>query len=245
MRATVATLFCVALAGCSTATPTATQLSEQAVTAACERLPDTAARLKRAGRSLLSKGVALRNRESIERWLCCVEKFKFDWTPGNVLSAEIFDPTAETWTLAADMVNPRHYHSVGVLLPDGRVLATGTTSRYGNDQSMEIYSPPYLFRGPRPRISGYPAAATYGASIEVDSPDACRVVDACLVRPAAPTHHTDTEQRLVPLHIMARGDCTVTLMIPNNAALLPPGYYMLFILDDCDIPSIARFVHIS
>ena len=174
-----------------------------------------------------------------------VEKFKFDWTPGNILTCEIFDPTAETWTLAADMENPRHYHSVGVLLPDGRVLATGTTSRYGNDQSMEIYSPPYLFRGPRPRISGYPASATYGASIEVDSPDACRVVDACLVRPAAPTHHTDSEQRLVPLHIMARGDCTVTLMIPDNAALLPPGYYMLFILDDCDIPSVARFVHIS
>jgi hypothetical protein len=174
-----------------------------------------------------------------------VEKYKFDWTPGNVLTCEIFDPTSETWTVAADMANPRQYHSIGILLPDGRVLATGTTSRYGNDQSMEVYSPPYLFRGPRARITGYPSSAVRGTSIEVESPDACRIVDACLVRPAAPTHHTDSEQRLVPLHIKARDDCTLTMMIPDNAALLPPGYYMLFILDDCDIPSVARFIHIS
>ena len=174
-----------------------------------------------------------------------VEKYKFDWDPGNVLTCELFDPTSETWTPGADMANPRQYHSIGVLLPDGRVLATGTTSSYGNDQTMEVYSPPYLFRGPRPRITGYPASAKYGTTIEVESPDACRIVDACLVRPAAPTHHTDSEQRLVPLHIMAQGDCFLKLMIPKNPGILPPGYYMLFILDDCEIPSVARFVHVS
>ena len=174
-----------------------------------------------------------------------VEGYKFDWNPGEILTCEIFDPTSETWTVAATMNNPRHYHSVAVLLPDGRVMATGTSSRYGNDTSMEVYSPPYLFRGPRPRIIGYPSAISYGSTIQVQTPDACRVKDACLLRPGTPTHHTDTEQRLVPLHIMEIRDCNVSLMVPDNPALLPPGYYLLFILDDCEIPSVGRFVHVS
>lgn len=174
-----------------------------------------------------------------------VERYKFDWDPGAILTCELFDPTAETWTLAAIMNNPRHYHSIAVLLPDGRVMTTGTSSSSGNDVSMEIYSPPYLFRGPRPRITGYPATVGYDSMINVQTPDACRIRDACLVRPGAPTHHTDTEQRLVPLHIHHTHDCSVSLMIPNNPALLPPGYYLLFILDDCEIPSIGKFVHVS
>lgn len=174
-----------------------------------------------------------------------VRKYKFDWSPEPVLEAELFDPTTEAWTRAASMANPRQYHSVGVLLPDGRVLASGTTSRYGNDTSMELYSPPYLFRGPRPRITGWPGSVGYGGTLEITSPDACRIDDVVLVRPAAITHHTDSEQRLVPLDFHREGPCGLEARIPDEPALLPPGYYMLFILDDCLIPSVARFVHVG
>ena len=75
-----------------------------------------------------------------------VKKFKFDASPDAVLIPELFDPVTNTWTEMAPMSRARQYHSVAVLLPDARVLTTGTTSYYGNDLSMEIYSPPYLFR---------------------------------------------------------------------------------------------------
>lgn len=174
-----------------------------------------------------------------------VKKYKFDASPDAVLVPELFDPVTNTWTEMASMSWARHYHSVAVLLPDGRVLTTGTTSYHGNDYSMEIYSPPYLFRGPRPRITGYPAAAGQGDEIDVDSPDACRVVDAVLVRPVSMTHHTDSDQRLVALDIHDRGHCWLRLGIPASPALVPPGYYLLFLIDDCGVPSEGKFVKVG
>jgi hypothetical protein len=111
--------------------------------------------------------------------------------------------------------------------------------------SMELYSPPYLFRGPRPRLSAYPTAVGRGEEFIVTSPDACRVRRAVLMRPAAPTHHTDSEQRLVPLELHRQGRCGLQLRVPPEPALLPPGYYMLFLWDDYAIPSVAKFVHVS
>ena len=37
--------------------------------------------------------------------------------------AEFYDPVLNRWTAAATMGAPRMYHSAGVLLPDGRVVA--------------------------------------------------------------------------------------------------------------------------
>src|SRR6266705_2558325 len=58
----------------------------------------------------------------------------------------------------ADLNRFIHYHNVTVLVPDGRVIATGgaglTSNRSfaGDDSSIEAFEPPYLFRGVRPRI---------------------------------------------------------------------------------------------
>jgi hypothetical protein len=65
------------------------------------------------------------------------------------------------------------------------------------------------------------------------------------MRPGAPTHHTDSDQRLVPLEFERQGRCGLRLQVPAEPALLPPGYYLLFVLDDCGIPSVGRFVHVS
>ena len=69
-----------------------------------------------------------------------------------VLSAELWDPDTDTWTEMASGQRPRLYHSSSVLLPDGRVLLAGGGA-FGsavNETNAEIYSPPYLFKGPRP-----------------------------------------------------------------------------------------------
>ena len=174
--------------------------------------------------------------------------FKWDPDPGRVLEAEIFDPQGLTWRRAAVMSDGRQYHSVSLLLPDGRVLNTGSVGGAGggtNLTSMEIYSPPYLFRGPRPRITAYPSAVSRGERFVITTPDACRIRRAAFVRPGAPTHHTDSEPRYLPLDFGREGACEIHLHVPEGPGLLPPGYYLLFLLDDCDVPSIGKFILVS
>jgi hypothetical protein len=173
--------------------------------------------------------------------------FKWDPDPGRVLESEIFDPQTLTWKRAAVMTEGRQYHSVSLLLPDGRVLNAGSVGGSGgstNLLSMEVYSPPYLFRGPRPRITAWQTSVTRGSHLIVTTPDACRIRRVVLMRPGAPTHHTDSEQRYLPVEFSRDGSCNLHIHVPDGPGLLPPGYYMLFLLDDCDVPSIAQFVEV-
>ena len=76
-------------------------------------------------------------------------------------TAELFNPATESWDTLAPAQHSRHYHSVGILLPDARVLVGGNTRPYnpGNpidDRTIELFSPPYLFRGPQPVITWVP-----------------------------------------------------------------------------------------
>lgn len=174
--------------------------------------------------------------------------FKWDPDPGRALESELFDPQTLTWRRAAVMTEGRQYHSVSLLLPDGRVLNTGSVGGAGggtNLTTMEVFSPPYLFRGPRPKITSYPATAAYGGAFTVSSLDTCRIRRLVFVRPGAPTHHTDTEQRLVPLDFTREGACDLRVHVPDDRAVLPPGYYMLFAVDDCDIPSEGKFIRVG
>lgn len=80
-----------------------------------------------------------------------------------VYAAEEWDPATEHWTTLASATVPRLYHSISMLMPDGRVLSTG-----GNSYTQsEFFSPPYLFAGPRPIITSAPASAINGQSIFV------------------------------------------------------------------------------
>jgi hypothetical protein len=178
--------------------------------------------------------------------LFCTGIDGYKWGPNTPTpAAELFDPVTETWVVMASMSVVRQYHSVSLLLPDGRVLNTGSVGGPGNIMSMEIFSPPYLFRGPRPSITVSPPTAAYGAEFSVESPDACRIEAAALIRTGAITHHTNTDQRYLPLDWRPEGRCGLRLTAPANANVAPPGYYMLFLLDDCGVPSKARFVRLG
>jgi hypothetical protein len=37
----------------------------------------------------------------------------------------------------------------------------------------------------------------------------------------------------------------LTATVPNSHGTVPPGYYMLFVLDKTGVPSVARFVKVS
>jgi Domain of unknown function (DUF1929)/Glyoxal oxidase N-terminus len=168
----------------------------------------------------------------------------YKWGPNTpTLRAEIFDPEAETWTAAAAMTVARQYHSVSILLPDGRVLNTGSVGGPGggtNLLDMEVYSPPYLFRGPRPAITAAPTSVGYGAEFVLRSPAACRVDGVVLVRASTITHHTNTDQRYLRLDWRRDGRCDLRARAPADANVAPPGAYLLFLLDDCGVPSVGR-----
>ena len=181
------------------------------------------------------------------KFLVCsgIQHFKWDANPGYVYEAELFDPQVESWTVAAPMTVGRQYHSVSLLLADGRVLNVGSQSAVVREMQMEVYSPPYLFRGPRPKISSAPAAVKYEEEFLVESPDSCRIDRVVFVRPTSVTHHTNTDQRYIPLKWHREGKCGLRIVAPASAQIAPPGYYLLFILDDCGVPSVGRFVRLE
>jgi len=135
------------------------------------------------------------------------------------------------------------YHSTAVLLPDGRVLSAGES--YGNlKQTGEIFSPPYLFKGARPAISGAPATLGYGHAFTIGSPDAHDVKRVALVKAAAVTHSNNFDQRYVDCTFSARGG-KLHPTAPRNGNHAPPGWHMLFLVNAAGVPSIAHWVRVG
>jgi Domain of unknown function (DUF1929)/Kelch motif/Galactose oxidase, central domain len=160
-----------------------------------------------------------------------------------VRTPEMWDPATETWTPMAPQQAGRMYHATALLLPDGRVFSAGQDNG-PLARFAEIFSPPYLFRGARPTISGAPASLAHGTQLQFSSPDAASIARLVLIRPGSNTHEIDTEQRSVPLTFSVSGT-TVSAQVPTNINLLPPGYYMLFVVNTTGVPAIAPWVHIG
>lgn len=171
-------------------------------------------------------------------------------------TAELFDPATEKLTSLCEMSIPRIYHSTAVLLPDGRVWASGgeiPVGYTGSTQNIEIFSPGYLFEGERPVIQSAPANISYGSSFGINT--SLPVSSAVLLRPCSVTHAMDMEQRYVELSIQPGhiNGYAYNVQAPADANIAPPGYYMLFVLGlknastsgQTAIPSVAKWVKLS
>ncbi|AZM55592.1 galactose oxidase [Streptomyces sp. WAC 01529] len=174
----------------------------------------------------------------------------------NILKAQFYDPKQNAFRTAAAPRVGRNYHSEALLLPDGRVVTFGSDPLFDNEQNtklghfeqrMEIFTPPALHKGGknRPVLGQGPVqlAADGRATFLTDRPE--NIVSARLMRPSAVTHTTDVEQRSIALGL-TKGKGAVTVDVPQqDTALVPPGWYMLFVTDKDGTSSQAKWIHVG
>jgi hypothetical protein len=165
-------------------------------------------------------------------------------------TAEIYNPATNTWTVVQTATVVRLYHSVALLLPDGRVATGGgnplrvNESGGYNELRLEIYSPAYTSQT-RPVIQNAPTVLNYGGTFTIETPQATDIKWVSLIKPMATTHGLDTDQRLVDVPINSRTSTSLTVQLTTNPNLAPPSWYMLFITDNAGIPSIATWLQVG
>ncbi|MGI8685665.1 MAG: LamG-like jellyroll fold domain-containing protein [Acidimicrobiales bacterium] len=168
---------------------------------------------------------------------------KTNTTP--VLTNEIWNPATEQWRTVAGMEDARMYHSTALLRPDGTVLAAGGGRLVGPDMlSAEVYSPPYLFRGPRPTITSAPATAHYGVPLTVQTPNSAGVASVFLSKLGSVTHSLNMDPQFVDLAFTATAG-GLNVAGPANSNVAPPGYYSLWIVDANGVPSVSQQIKIG
>jgi len=160
----------------------------------------------------------------------------------------LYNPKTYVWSRMDSMTYERRYHSLAVLCPTGEVMATG--GRHGVDgiDTVEVFKPPYLFKGTQPVISNTsPTPGHHGGKVTITTTQASDITEVVLMRPMAVTHQTDSEQRRIELCFVKNGAKTLEADLPNGRhphAFAPRGWYMLFVLTSDGVPSKAEFIEL-
>ena len=164
--------------------------------------------------------------------------------------AEIWNPASGTWTQGHQGARARLYHSNALLLPDATVLVSGGGAPGPlNNLNAEIYHPPYLFtasgtRAPRPAMAGVPDFIDIGKTFRVDLAAGSTISHVTLIKTGSATHSWNMEQRFLDLTFQSNGT-QLAVQAPTRAALAPPGYYLLFVIDNAGVPSLGKIVRMG
>lgn len=164
----------------------------------------------------------------------------------STVTAEIWDPATSTWTQTAAPARARMYHSTSLLMPDGRILSAGggRLSPATDMLNAQYYSPPYLFKGPRPTIASAPDTIGYNTTMSISSPEAASISKVSFVNLGSVTHTADWNQHFMELSFTRDGN-TLTVQTPASANLAPENYYMVFIVNGDGVPSVAKIVKLG
>ena len=176
---------------------------------------------------------------------------KFNDT-GSILTPEIFNPETGTWTQMADMAIPRNYHSVALLMTDGRVWSGGGglcgSGCAANHMDAQIFSPPYLFNSDgslatRPVIDSAPVSIRNGELMTVTGTAGMTKFSA--IKMSSTTHGVDSDVRYLSVPFVEGAAGTYDLTIHSNENVMTPGHWMLFGINDQGVPSEAAIIQIS
>ncbi len=167
-----------------------------------------------------------------------------------VMTPELYSTASNTWTSMADIARRRTYHSVAALLPDGRVWSAGSSFDEVQEPNGQFFSPPYLFRkdgsgqaAPRPTATGAPSTVAAGQSFSINTANPSNIAYASFIRMAGTTHQVNAGQAYVKLNTTP-GTGSVSMTAPSIDEA-PPGYYMVFLVDNEGVPSIAPVVKLE
>lgn len=168
---------------------------------------------------------------------------------------ELFDvaegSAQDVWKEMVTAVEPIHrrYHSVLVLLRDGRLVSAGGLELHvsGSEHSLDVYSPSYMFHA-RPEITSVQPTTIKnidkgGGNFTVDvtlSSPANSVYRVGLVRASSVTHAWNMNQRYVELvaDVFAQDGADVTLLVqpPEDGYVAPLGDYLLSVVEEVPVP---------
>ena len=167
------------------------------------------------------------------------------------LSVLLYDPSQPVGSrisILSSTTIPRMYHSEATLLPDGRVLVSGSDPEspgFNEELRIEVYIPPYLNQGlTQPTVTVPNTDWAYGGQYQINVHlFQGQTIRVSLVAAVSSTHGNVMGSRIIfPAFSCAGTVCTVTA--PPNAQVSPPGWHQLFVLDG-PTPSHGVFVRIG
>ena len=161
------------------------------------------------------------------------------------LNAILYDPALpvnERFSIMAMTTVARLYHSEAMLLPDGRVLVSGSDPQDGQNPQeyrVEVFNPPYALSGaPPPSFTIHNRDWNYGegniaitANIPSGNLDGVRV---SMMAAVSTTHGNSMGQRTLFLEVKCSGparEANCLLTAPPTQHIAPPGWYQIFVLD--------------
>ncbi|KAJ3826706.1 hypothetical protein F5880DRAFT_1628591 [Lentinula raphanica] len=170
-------------------------------------------------------------------------------------NAVLYDPTqpvGQRFSILNTTIVARLYHSEATLLPDGRILVSGSdpqTPGFPEEMRIEVYVPPYLNQGIRqPEYNISETDFGYSQTFEITGVQvfhgSIANVKVSLIAATSSTHGNAMGARTIFPEFSCSGtSCTITT--PPNAFVSPPGWWQLFILDDAGTPSHSSWIRIG